>query len=375
MNPEELAKLIRQYLAGELDDRAMHLLEKQALDDPFLAEALEGYEKNKPDQRQQLTDLNEQLNRRVASKPSGGKIVNLYRWAAAAAIIILMGLSWWIVDISKEPVPDIVAVPSVHPESKDSGAAIASAQPAPKSQDTANQASDHTPTIQYTPAAPQVAQNNVPAAREAQISVPTTPQLAKVKETDSIQGLLQGRVSGLEVLDSMTDNSRNFIVSKRNVNTDSVSLALNGNINFSKGLNEVVLNQRADSANNVVIRGYNTTGRPADKKARTTKKGAPLDEITNTWEYKAPVPSNGAEAYAEYLKTHVKNPKQYEGTVKVTFLVMPDGTLQNIKIKSHLNKECDEEALRLIKEGPAWLPASDGKPARVTQKVKFSKEN
>ena len=35
--------LISQYLGGELDEAAMHELERQALDDPFLADALEGY--------------------------------------------------------------------------------------------------------------------------------------------------------------------------------------------------------------------------------------------------------------------------------------------------------------------------------------------
>ena len=33
---------IKKYLAGQLDARAMHQLERRALDDPFLADALEG---------------------------------------------------------------------------------------------------------------------------------------------------------------------------------------------------------------------------------------------------------------------------------------------------------------------------------------------
>ncbi len=40
---EPTADLIRRYLAGELDDKTMHALERQALEDPFLADALEGY--------------------------------------------------------------------------------------------------------------------------------------------------------------------------------------------------------------------------------------------------------------------------------------------------------------------------------------------
>ena len=55
--PEVSQELIRQYLAGELDDKAMHALERQALDDPFLAEALEGYAGHEPDQSAQLGEL------------------------------------------------------------------------------------------------------------------------------------------------------------------------------------------------------------------------------------------------------------------------------------------------------------------------------
>ena len=35
---------IRKYLNGELNTRAMHELERRALDDPFLADSLEGFE-------------------------------------------------------------------------------------------------------------------------------------------------------------------------------------------------------------------------------------------------------------------------------------------------------------------------------------------
>jgi len=41
----DISQQIRKYLNGELDARAMHQLEKEAQNDPFLMEALEGYEK------------------------------------------------------------------------------------------------------------------------------------------------------------------------------------------------------------------------------------------------------------------------------------------------------------------------------------------
>jgi lysophospholipase L1-like esterase len=95
--PEVSEELIRQYLAGELDDKAMHALERQALDDPFLAEALEGYAGHEPDQSAQLAELQQRLEQRVEQAEKGKLRLLYYRWASAAAILVILGLSFlWI---------------------------------------------------------------------------------------------------------------------------------------------------------------------------------------------------------------------------------------------------------------------------------------
>jgi hypothetical protein len=60
--------LIRKYLSGELDARAMHLLERRAQDDPFLMDALEGYENTKSDSVVPLSELSARLHNRVEKK-------------------------------------------------------------------------------------------------------------------------------------------------------------------------------------------------------------------------------------------------------------------------------------------------------------------
>ncbi|GEP95301.1 carboxypeptidase-like regulatory domain-containing protein [Chitinophaga cymbidii] len=85
------AALIRQYLEGKLDDRTMHAIERQALDDPFLAEALEGYARQNADQRPALADLQSRLEKRVQPPKSGGILRKMeYRWLAAASVLILL---------------------------------------------------------------------------------------------------------------------------------------------------------------------------------------------------------------------------------------------------------------------------------------------
>lgn len=82
---------IEQYLAGKLSPRQMHAMEKAALDDPFLAEAMEGYEGMKGREwNNQLVALREE----IADKGAVAKVIPLHktknnRWRAVAAVLIL----------------------------------------------------------------------------------------------------------------------------------------------------------------------------------------------------------------------------------------------------------------------------------------------
>ena len=88
------ADLIRQYLEGKLDGKIMHALEKQALDDPFLADALEGYAKYPTDQRPALSELQQRLQQRVAPAVAEKKVRRLdYRWLAAASVLLILCIS------------------------------------------------------------------------------------------------------------------------------------------------------------------------------------------------------------------------------------------------------------------------------------------
>ncbi|MDN3586521.1 carboxypeptidase-like regulatory domain-containing protein [Pedobacter aquatilis] len=60
--------VLEDYLDGKLDAKAMHFVERQALEDPFVAEALEGL-KQSPKRKQTLSILQKQLYDRVLQKP------------------------------------------------------------------------------------------------------------------------------------------------------------------------------------------------------------------------------------------------------------------------------------------------------------------
>ncbi len=82
------SKDIEQYLTGKLTPLQMHEMEKAALDDEFLAEAIEGYQINNQDWQKSLASLKTQL-----ANSGTAKVVALpnrnHWWKAAAAVLIL----------------------------------------------------------------------------------------------------------------------------------------------------------------------------------------------------------------------------------------------------------------------------------------------
>ncbi len=70
-------------------------------------------------------------------------------------------------------------------------------------------------------------------------------------------------------------------------------------------------------------------------------------------------PDKGFKKYAKYIKRNLKYPvsarsNNIEGEVVVKFKVLPNGELFDFRILQSLGYGCDEEAIRLIKDGPTW---------------------
>lgn len=74
-----------------------------------------------------------------------------------------------------------------------------------------------------------------------------------------------------------------------------------------------------------------------------------------------PYPSTGdIVSYYEFLYAQLTYPKQaadkeIKGKVFVQFIVQKDGTLREVKAVKGLGYGCDEEAIRLLQEGPKWV--------------------
>jgi TonB family protein len=76
-----------------------------------------------------------------------------------------------------------------------------------------------------------------------------------------------------------------------------------------------------------------------------------------------PEPKEGINAFYHYIQENLKYPEEakkmgVEGKVFVQFVVDKDGKLSEVKAVKGIGAGCDEEAVRVIKEAPAWNPAT-----------------
>lgn len=393
IKPEEFAGLIRQYLAGELDDKAMHALERQALDDPFLADALEGYALHAPEQTAHQDDLASRLSERVA--PRGRIRPMIYRAATAAAILLLMFSAGWFLWYQQQTAP-IAGVSTPKPSQEASPVLSEHGDTAPALAKADHLTEKNAPAAPIVPETAKKKQENQEGATATGATESIIPyaQNEKAKETIPSAGKRVPDITAIPAAEPAAaptvqaerrEAQRNFAVTPSGKKDQQIrirgqnSLAPGKPDSQRNALNEVVVigygaqKKQNLSGSVTVIREQAITDSNAEVMLAGKVAGVDVSSDADNMAYRAPAPVTGETAFENYLKTKTVNPEnKYTGTVRVSFIVMPDGSLQDFKIIRHLSEACDAEAIRVIKEGPAWAPASDGKPAKVKIRVKFT---
>lgn len=102
-----------------------------------------------------------------------------------------------------------------------------------------------------------------------------------------------------------------------------------------------------------------------------TDEDEDIDYVYKIVEKKAEFPG-GQRKLMEYLKKNVKYPKlaldkSIEGRVLVKFTIKKDGTIDDIRVIKGVDSILDEEAIRVVKNMPKWIPAQhNGKDVNST---------
>ncbi|MDR1698211.1 MAG: energy transducer TonB [Prevotellaceae bacterium] len=79
----------------------------------------------------------------------------------------------------------------------------------------------------------------------------------------------------------------------------------------------------------------------------------------------------GVAAMKDFIRRNLRYPasareSSIQGRVIIEFIVEKDGSLSDFKIRRSLEKDCDNEALRVVQMMPKWIPGKqNGQLVRV----------
>lgn len=128
---------------------------------------------------------------------------------------------------------------------------------------------------------------------------------------------------------------------------------------------EVVKEQQKEE---VVIKEHNCV---------TTEQQGPVNQESFVCCHTEEMPEfpGGEGKLLQFIAENVRLPKcvtdaGVKGRCVVEFVVEKDGTVSDFKILRSLHKDCDAEAIRVLKTMPRWKPGMErGKPMRVKYQV------
>jgi outer membrane biosynthesis protein TonB len=430
----DLADDIIKYRKGELSPKEMHALEKKALSDPFLAEALEGAEEISAEEfSADIQSIHEKIK-------GGGRSVLFTPLRIAAGILLVAVASFIVYQLS--------------PSNQDLALKRNKEKPSPKSDSQKVNAASIKPTD-------SLVKDSLGKAKP--VTVEPKPYIAKAKEKNPAQpvqspGTTSGKISD-EQSSSLAQVSAQpeGVVTKPTVASESIAESLQpvseekkeAELDVAAVPAEKVESKRKEAAPimraktvavnshrvsgrvvsatdsspmpgvNVVVKGSSqgavTDGSGAfelnlsqpnqelvfsfigyeqqkvnagqtDKLDVSLKEDATqLSEVVVTGyslaqandepEIKLAEPTGGRKAYDKYLDNNVRYPQQVldnkvKGRVVIEFTVRVDGSLDEFNILKKLGYGCEEEVMRLVKEGPTWHPTTkDNTPIESTVRV------
>ncbi|MBB5396414.1 carboxypeptidase-like regulatory domain-containing protein [Mucilaginibacter sp. AK015] len=425
---------IQKYLNRELDARAMHKLEREAQDDPFLRDALEGYGNAKNKHHENLNALRQRLQERTAPK-----VRRLLPWtvtAIAASLIgfaIVVGLLYKrnnttlapkvaktvpansIVPVDTTPVViDNKAVPGIIKAGEQAIAYQKRKSAVINERAAANRAKAESAATRQIAIAQNYAFKAAPPVTPLEEMVAS--DMIADKKQDTVLGggyvAINKNPSALTPLKSKAEGADITVRPGKRTDNNPAALASAGlPLNLVSG---VVLN-RVDGSPLPGV-SVQVVGKPqgtlTDVNGKFTLPNIKKDEslefgsvgfnsktlnvknndslkveldqsahtlsevvVVKTIKRKLPRahPQNGWENFRKYLKDNATLPNSEEGVVTLQLTVNPNGSIGGIKVIKSLNEAADKQAISLIQQGPAWIGNINGKTEDVKVKVEFHK--
>ena len=375
---------LSDYIQGLRKGKEAHRLEKESMKDPFLADAIDGYNQVEGNHEQRIEQLRIQISARSTKKRNTYAII----WSVAACLVIGFGISSYFLFLKETPEPVIPIIPQkeialVPTKTKTDSTPISPVSM--KQADKKDIIAKSRTTISKPPSAPITTMpmeeetsdqmvaatdeevimttgasdpESVKKMRIAKMAVIPTNDIIKGKVTDQKGEPLIGASVMYKVtnIGTVTDVNGEFSLLKKAENKQLTAQYIGYDpvevpVDTSRTM-LIAMNEDQKGLSEVVVVGHGV-----NKKANKDNTPQPVD---------------GKRKYLKYLKKNLVRPTdetcaQVKGKVVLTFLVNRDGRPFHIKVKKSLCESSDKEAIRLVQEGPDWTYGN--KQAEVT--VKF----
>ena len=382
---------IKEYLHGNRKGKAANRMEREALSDPFLFEALEGLTSIPSDPIDGLIRLERQLNERARSS---SKRKWTWMYAAASLAVLLVCGTWWFTrqeNMLDEPVM-MVAQLSDSVKAKERERVTLESQ--------AMDLSDKTDSLMARPSDKkqlQFSDDKIEGARKMKEFADQEISSANVQMEDtSRQMMREMNVVNNPVSGTITDEKGNplagvtvvlsgstmGVVSDDNGYFTLELPASEGLLTFSfvgmKARNilvkagdklQVKMEEDTKGLDETVVTGY------IAKKREVETSNVKMQETTATIAGKQNVAlgtlsGDDIRHFNQYMEKALRYPKadldsNKMGTVILSFELNQSKVPSRIRIESGFSKESNKEVIRLLAEGPKWENSLSNKRIRV----------
>ncbi|MBC8172359.1 MAG: energy transducer TonB, partial [Chitinophagales bacterium] len=352
------------YLQNKLSEREKVLFEKMMAQDEFLSDAVEGFQFMPVQDISKFVDAIFQDIDVTTGRRTKSKLVSIQTrpLAIAALLLIFIGISWFAVYFVNNSVREqqIAKTEEVYDEGTNQ------TLPALKDETTRSdseiippQSNTSDKRLEKALADTAVTEKNVQGL--AAIAEENKTDDTKLQLSESANAVFDTEKEDIQDLDEKQ------IITGTSTQTSTKSVEAGESIATDKEYKK----EKKKAEKDAVLFNENTSSAP-----ETSDYLYSNDSITTyTVVDQMPVYPGGENALEQYLKNSIQYPEHardagVEGQVLVQFVIYGDGSVRDEKILNGIGFGCDEEAARIIRNMPKWIPGyNDGYPVKVAYTV------
>ena len=354
LGPHPAAAELRAYAEGTLAPAEQHIIEAHALDCERCTEVVEGFAMTEAAATDEaLATLRTRLQARL-SEAEPAPVAAPWAWprvAAAAAVLALVAGGLWSREHYQTPPPPAIARLETMSSAAPDAAPMAGPAASPR-QPTEAEAAASAPVVPAPDYAVVLPGRGRAGAAQRMVlpprpqATPPFPQSVVVADVE-VAPADQKQASGTA---DQPVADEEMVASAPAAKMDAVSFPATKKMADSSASSTVAAGL-GDSRKAKVASAPAVASAPTGRGLPTRMPAAPSIR---------PAPVVGFPALRDYVRRQVlafdpllKEPPR-NGTVRVRFIVGADGKLNDLKVVHSLGAPYDNEALRIVCEGPAW---------------------